>query len=228
MARATTRGDGGDGGESAFSICRLRLCLLAARRGRSPRFAPTPVDSAFAQPQLRARLAVRSGPGEPVTTCWRGCRRAEGRPVPIPRRCLSPRPRSGGSLDVLTRASLRSSSSAVLIILPTSALHLQASVSIPLHHVSRVRLPLQGEHHVLLPLTTRPVPSNAHPILCAAAPAHRRLGRRQVVSPPAIRRRHLHRELHLDDRRRLQDPHDRARGQDGQAADCASRGGRCG
>ena len=69
--------------------------------------------------------------------------------------------------------------------------------------------------------------------LLTAAPTDRRLWCWKVVSPAAVRRRHVHRELHLDHRRasllvsygarltagRLQDPHDRARGQDRQAAD---------
>jgi GTPase SAR1 family protein len=42
---------------------------------------------------------------------------------------------------------------------------------------------------------------------------------------PHRSRRHLHGVVHLDDRRRLQDPHDRARRQDDQAADRASRKG---
>ena len=57
-----------------------------------------------------------------------------------------------------------------------------------------------------------PPPPVSHPIspphdvyarvrLPLQAAADRRLGRRKVVPPPPVRRRHLHRELHLDHRR---------------------------
>ena len=55
-----------------------------------------------------------------------------------------------------------------------------------------------------------------------AAP-DRRLWRGQVVPAAPVRRRHVHRVLHLHHRRRLQDPHHRAGRQDHQTADLGHR-----